>query len=30
VLASVGLADRLEQLERDWVVRASDLGPAWP
>jgi crotonobetainyl-CoA:carnitine CoA-transferase CaiB-like acyl-CoA transferase len=30
VLASVGLADRLEQLEREWVVRATDLGPAWP
>ena len=30
VLASVGLADRLDALERGWVVRASDLPPAWP
>jgi crotonobetainyl-CoA:carnitine CoA-transferase CaiB-like acyl-CoA transferase len=30
VLASVGLADRLGALERDWVVRAADLPPAWP
>jgi len=30
VLASVGLADRLDALERGWVVRASDLPAAWP
>ena len=30
VLASVGLADRLDVLERGWVVRATDLPPAWP
>jgi len=30
VLASVGLADRLDALERGWVVRATDLPPAWP
>jgi crotonobetainyl-CoA:carnitine CoA-transferase CaiB-like acyl-CoA transferase len=29
VLASVGLADRLDALERGWVVRATDLPPAW-
>jgi crotonobetainyl-CoA:carnitine CoA-transferase CaiB-like acyl-CoA transferase len=30
VLASVGLADRLEALERGWVIRATDLPAAWP
>jgi crotonobetainyl-CoA:carnitine CoA-transferase CaiB-like acyl-CoA transferase len=30
VLASVGLADRLDALERRWVVRATDLPAAWP
>ena len=29
VLASVGLAGRLDALERGWVVRAADLPPAW-
>ncbi|MBO0833556.1 MAG: CoA transferase, partial [Actinobacteria bacterium] len=30
ILASVGLADRLEALERGWVVRTTDLPAAWP
>ncbi len=30
VLASVGMADRLDALERGWVVRATDLPAAWP
>jgi len=30
VLASVGLADRLDALERGWVIRATDLPAAWP
>jgi len=30
VLAGVGLADRLDALERGWVVRATDLPAAWP
>jgi crotonobetainyl-CoA:carnitine CoA-transferase CaiB-like acyl-CoA transferase len=30
VLASAGLADRLDALERAWVVRSADLPPAWP
>ena len=30
VLAAVGMADRLDGLERAWVVRATDLPPAWP
>jgi len=30
VLASVGLADRLDALEHGWVVRATDLPAAWP
>ncbi len=30
VLASVGLAGRLDALERGWVVRATDLPAAWP
>lgn len=30
VLATVGLADRLEELERSWVVRSTDLPRAWP
>jgi crotonobetainyl-CoA:carnitine CoA-transferase CaiB-like acyl-CoA transferase len=30
VLAGVGLADRLEALERGWVVRTTDLPAAWP
>jgi len=30
VLASVGLADRLEALERGWVIRSADPPPAWP
>jgi crotonobetainyl-CoA:carnitine CoA-transferase CaiB-like acyl-CoA transferase len=30
ILASVGLAARLDALERDWVVRATDLPAAWP
>jgi len=30
VLAAVGLADRLDALERRWVVRATDLPAAWP
>ncbi len=30
VLAAVGLADRLDKLERGWVVRATDLPAAWP
>jgi crotonobetainyl-CoA:carnitine CoA-transferase CaiB-like acyl-CoA transferase len=29
VLASVGLADRLDALERRWVIRATDLPAAW-
>jgi crotonobetainyl-CoA:carnitine CoA-transferase CaiB-like acyl-CoA transferase len=29
VLAAVGLDGRLEALERRWVVRATDLPPAW-
>ena len=30
VLASVGMADRLDALERGWVIRATDLPAAWP
>lgn len=30
VLASAGLADRLDALEHGWVVRATDLPAAWP
>jgi len=31
VLASVGLADQLDALERGWVIRSSaDPPPAWP
>jgi len=30
ILASVGMADRLDELERGWVVRATDLPAAWP
>ncbi len=30
VLAAAGLADRLDALERGWVVRSADLPPAWP
>jgi crotonobetainyl-CoA:carnitine CoA-transferase CaiB-like acyl-CoA transferase len=30
VLAAVGLADRLDALDRGWVVRATDLPAAWP
>lgn len=30
VLASVGLAGRLDALERAWVVRSADPPPAWP
>jgi crotonobetainyl-CoA:carnitine CoA-transferase CaiB-like acyl-CoA transferase len=30
VLASVGLAGRLDALEHDWVIRATDLPAAWP
>ena len=30
VLAGVGLADRLDELDRAWVIRASDLPAAWP
>lgn len=30
VLASVGLGDRLDALERGWVVRSADPPPAWP
>jgi len=30
VLASAGLAGRLDALERAWVVRSADLPPAWP
>jgi formyl-CoA transferase len=30
VLASVGLAGRLDALERGWVVRSTDLPAAWP
>ena len=30
VLAAVGLAGRLDALERGWVVRATGLPPAWP
>jgi crotonobetainyl-CoA:carnitine CoA-transferase CaiB-like acyl-CoA transferase len=30
LLAAVGLADRLDALERGWVVRATDLPAAWP
>jgi crotonobetainyl-CoA:carnitine CoA-transferase CaiB-like acyl-CoA transferase len=30
VLASVGLADRLDALERGWVIRSADPPPAWP
>jgi hypothetical protein len=26
----VGMADRLDALERGWVVRATDLPAAWP
>jgi len=30
VLATVGLADRLDALDRSWVVRATGLPAAWP
>jgi crotonobetainyl-CoA:carnitine CoA-transferase CaiB-like acyl-CoA transferase len=30
VLSSVGLAGRLDALEHDWVIRATDLPAAWP
>jgi crotonobetainyl-CoA:carnitine CoA-transferase CaiB-like acyl-CoA transferase len=30
VLTAVGLAERLDALERGWVVRATDLPAAWP
>ncbi|GAA4556562.1 CaiB/BaiF CoA-transferase family protein [Pseudonocardia xishanensis] len=30
VLAAVGLADSLTDLERAWVVQTRDLPPAWP
>jgi len=30
VLAGVGLADRLDELDRAWVVRSTDLPAAWP
>jgi crotonobetainyl-CoA:carnitine CoA-transferase CaiB-like acyl-CoA transferase len=30
VLTSVGMADRLDALERGWVIRATDLPAAWP
>jgi crotonobetainyl-CoA:carnitine CoA-transferase CaiB-like acyl-CoA transferase len=30
VLASVGLADRLDALERGWVIRSADPPSAWP
>ena len=30
VLAAAGLTDRLDALERGWVVRATDLPAAWP
>jgi len=30
VLATVGLASRLDELERGWVVRATGLPAAWP
>jgi hypothetical protein len=30
VLAMAGLGDRLDALERAWVVRCADLPPAWP
>jgi crotonobetainyl-CoA:carnitine CoA-transferase CaiB-like acyl-CoA transferase len=30
VLAAVGLADRLDELDRAWVVRSTDLPAAWP
>jgi len=30
VLASVGLADRLDALEHGWVIRSADPPPAWP
>lgn len=30
ILASVGLAGRLDALERGWVVRSADPPPAWP
>jgi crotonobetainyl-CoA:carnitine CoA-transferase CaiB-like acyl-CoA transferase len=30
VLSAVGMADRLDALERRWVVRATDLPAAWP
>lgn len=29
LLAELGLADRLEELEKSWVVRTRDLPPAW-
>jgi len=30
ILASVGMADRLDALERGWALRATDLPAAWP
>ncbi len=30
VLTAAGLADRLDALERGWIVRATDLPAAWP
>jgi crotonobetainyl-CoA:carnitine CoA-transferase CaiB-like acyl-CoA transferase len=30
LLAELGIAERLEPLERKWVIRAHDLPPAWP
>ncbi len=30
VLAAVGMADRLDALDRSWVVRATELPAAWP
>jgi crotonobetainyl-CoA:carnitine CoA-transferase CaiB-like acyl-CoA transferase len=30
VLAGVGLADRLDELDRAWVIRTCDLPAAWP
>ena len=30
LLRSAGLADRLDELDRAWVVRSADLPAAWP
>jgi crotonobetainyl-CoA:carnitine CoA-transferase CaiB-like acyl-CoA transferase len=29
ILAELGMSDRLEKLERAWVLQVHDLNPAW-